>query len=259
LTNAGQLDVGPGSARLQVEGDASFAATATLSLDLGGFSQGLDYDTLHITNHLEAAGRLRLRLRGGFIPSSADVFTLLTFGSGSGSFQNAPHQGRLATEDGAGSFLVELTSQSLRVLDFQSTNAPSYAVPDEWVLRYFDHAPLSGAELFADQDGDGASTYDEYLADTVPTDPNSVFKLIPVRGASPGQWILRFSYSSARSYAIGYSDKLTDWITVDILPSEVSPGLGEWIDDGTQTGGLPPVGATLRRFYRASARPLSSD
>ncbi|MEM9644741.1 MAG: hypothetical protein AAF989_07095 [Planctomycetota bacterium] len=53
-----------------------------LELEIGGLLAGIEHDQLIVTNSLELAGRVDLRLIDGFSPSEGDRFDLLDFGSG---------------------------------------------------------------------------------------------------------------------------------------------------------------------------------
>lgn len=53
--------------------------------------------------------------------------------------------------------------------------------PQDWIDMYFPSNTLSQTELAElDSDGDGTSNYEEYIAGTIPTDSESVFKVVNI-------------------------------------------------------------------------------
>jgi hypothetical protein len=52
----------------------------------GGTNQGVDYPVLNVSGATTLAGAIKLSLTNGFSPQTGDVFTLLTYGSETGSF-----------------------------------------------------------------------------------------------------------------------------------------------------------------------------
>lgn len=69
-----------------------------------------------------------------------------------------------------------------------NVNLNNGLLPAAWQLQYFGHL---GVDPNADPDHDGMSNYQEYLAGTDPTNPNSLFKIVSVAANSSGaliQW-----------------------------------------------------------------------
>jgi hypothetical protein len=71
---------------LVINGDFTQGSFGTLKADVGGTTAGTGYDQLQISGAATLAGTLNVSTIGGFLPSSGDVFTVLTFGSRSGTF-----------------------------------------------------------------------------------------------------------------------------------------------------------------------------
>lgn len=87
--------------------------------------------------------------------------------------QGTTHSYRLAfvLADGRRSLLSPAASARTWGAD-----ANSDALPDDWQVAYWGNANAAAARAKEDSDGDGVSNYDEFLAGTDPTNPNSVFK-----------------------------------------------------------------------------------
>lgn len=74
--------------------------------------------------------------------------------------------------------LHNVTSNHVVVASFDALLAPR-GTPKHWLARFGWTDDFAAAEL-ADSDGDGAINAEEYVADTDPTDPDSVLKLIRI-------------------------------------------------------------------------------
>jgi hypothetical protein len=88
VLNNAELDVGqPGSPGvLTIVGDYTQTSGGTLVIEIGGPNAVTDFDQLDITGQATLDGTLTVTLINGFQPNSGEGFTVLTFGSGSGSF-----------------------------------------------------------------------------------------------------------------------------------------------------------------------------
>ena len=115
-------------------------------------------------------------------------------------------------------------------------------MPDGWEWQY-GSSPVSAAGgdgPDADFDGDGKTNYDEYVAGTIPTDAQSIFKVQEVfsNGSRAG---LRWHAAEGRTYRVLASDNLTYWREV----ATVGPGpegAAEWFDNDSN--------GEFRQFYR---------
>ena len=115
VTNSGTLAPGNSAGSLTINGSLTLQTNSLLSFELGGYGQGVTYDFLGATAAARLGGALSVTLINGFertITNGAS-FTLLTAGSLSGSFTNAPGGSRLLTADGFADFVVTYSATSL--------------------------------------------------------------------------------------------------------------------------------------------------
>ncbi|MBI3879525.1 MAG: hypothetical protein HY301_05615 [Verrucomicrobia bacterium] len=226
VTNFGTIAPGSSPGALRINGSLSLRSSANLSFEIGGLLATNQYDVLNVTSFVELAGTLSLSLLNGFYPAVGDAFSLLNFASATGAFTNATSGGRLNTVDNLGSFLVTITPTNV----------------------------VAGGYVSPDSDGDGQSDYAESLAGTNPTNSASVLALVPLSVSPGGALTLRFPFVAGKSYRILWSDNLASgaWnvIAAPGLVQNVA-GFYDWLDDGTQTGGL---GVTTRA-YRVGLGP----
>lgn len=115
-------------------------------------------------------------------------------------------------------------------------------MPDGWEEYYFTGLAQSSEDDF---DGDGMTNYQEYLAGTVPTDANSIFKVEEVvfNGGTAG---LKWHAAGGTAYHVLASADLVTWSEV----ATVGPGQErevEWFDNGSN--------GELRQFYRLEVLP----
>jgi T5SS/PEP-CTERM-associated repeat protein len=249
ITNAGTLNVGGAAAdRLILNGSLRLSDEGQVRFDLGGPSQGTQYDFMQVSSAVQLGGRLRVGLINGFVPASNAVLTLMQFGSKSGSFLNAPSGARLGLEGGAVSARVDYSGGTLRLLEFQSAGPALAEIDAAWAIQYFGHSPLTDEEKESDTDGDGVSNVAEYLAGTNPVDPANVLKIMATAWRSSHRLALQFQCIEGKTYGIQFSSDLHSWqeITAPVW-SSLETGLCEWVDDGSQTGGGV---AGTPRYYR---------
>jgi hypothetical protein len=71
---------------LTVTGNYTQTAAGSLTLKVGGYNPGTDFDQLVVGGAATLDGTLTVQLTGGFTPVSGDTFTLLTFNSATGTF-----------------------------------------------------------------------------------------------------------------------------------------------------------------------------
>lgn len=119
---SGLLSPGLSPGVLEVTGDYSQGLLASLAIEIGGLTQGTDYDLLSIGGSAILNGELLVSLYGGFTPDAMDTFTILSGGTVTGTFANALAQVNVA---GGGTFDVTYTSTSVILGNFNAVPEPS--------------------------------------------------------------------------------------------------------------------------------------
>jgi len=250
ITNRGLLEIGTNVTGPTLTGNLVQTSSGSMAFDLGGTVQRTGYDFLQLDGTAQFDGLLRLRLVNGFVPASNNNFTLMNARGINGSFANAPSGSRITLEGTAVTCRVEYSAGTLRLSHFQNAGPATNEIDEAWAMRYFGHSPLTEAEKQADNDGDGLRNYEEYLAGTDPWDGQSALRILAVQRTLQGHTAIQFTSETNRTYGIAFSADFDQW--QDLLApvfDVVAPGRLQWIDDGSQTGGLGG-----RRFYRVLVR-----
>ncbi len=258
----GALRPGNPVGALRIDSDLQMLSQATLAFELGGLIATNDYDVLSIGGTAVFDGTLELSLTNSFLPPTNKVFTLVQYALNGGSFfLNAPSTGfRLTTADTLGSFRVSYGANTLTADAFRYTDTDTDGIYDAWALKYFGVRSLANGtnatDRFGDFDGDGMNNYHEFIAGTVPTDSSSAFKVTTTSVAGNSNLTVRFTTASevgyrTQIYQIQYTADFVTWTTV-ANPTLTFPqaGVAEWVDNGSQTGGTPPLQLASSRFYR---------
>jgi hypothetical protein len=85
VQNAAALGLGADIGTLTVVGDYTQLPAGQLTIRLGGLMAGTQYDQLAVSGAAQLVGTLALTLASGFTPVSGDAFTVLTYGTETGS------------------------------------------------------------------------------------------------------------------------------------------------------------------------------
>jgi hypothetical protein len=127
--------------------------------------------------------------------------------------------------------------------EFQGTAGGSFAT---WLGSY--GLPTDGSADFADSDGDGLNNWQEWRADTVPTNSLSVFRLTTVARAASG---LEVTWRSVvtRSYFLQRATNLRGLPPFTMLVTNIAGQLGTTTYTDTNVAGTGPF------FYRAGVQP----
>ena len=88
-TFAGSLSPGNSPAQVSVEGDAVFASTNTLKVELAGISAGTQFDVVAVAGEAWISGALDVKLLNGFTPALGNTFDILTAASVVGTFDSS--------------------------------------------------------------------------------------------------------------------------------------------------------------------------
>ncbi len=141
-----------------------------------------------------------------------------------------------------------------------TTNTP-VAVPISWLQTYYPASNDYETVAMSDTDGDSMAAWQEYVANTIPTDGTSYFKaegiVVDTNGQDLPKYEVRVNTQPGREYTIWFTDGI---LSNESRFSEFYAG-GQWIetnaaasshtfiDDGTTntSGGIPSSGM---RYYR---------
>jgi hypothetical protein len=87
-------------------------------------------------------------------------------------------------------------------------------IPDWWMIQYFGHLTGQAFDQSLAQDdpnGTGMTTLQDYIAGTIPTDPDSVFEAsVTPAATSGGDVTLVWQAVAGRTYSVQYKDNLED-------------------------------------------------
>jgi hypothetical protein len=117
-------------------------------------------------------------------------------------------------------------------------NQTTNGTPHWWLARYALATNDAGA-LY--DEGDGVPAWQEYLADTDPTNAASYFRITGVTNLPP--WTIYFNSSSERAYTLSWCSNLADGIWTNVPGQESRQGIGG--PDQMQDMNTSPS-----RFYR---------
>jgi hypothetical protein len=84
--SGGTLRPGGSPGTLVIDGNYTQGTGGALNVELGGTSQGVNYDLLQVTGAATLAGTLNVALFGAFTGAVADVFDVITYASRTGDF-----------------------------------------------------------------------------------------------------------------------------------------------------------------------------
>ena len=113
IQNGGLVAPGSSPGTLQIVGNYEQQAAGTMEFEIGGLTQGTQYDFLQVGGNALLDGQLQLKLAGGFIPNDSQTFVVFSCNILTGVFDNAGNGQRVAALDGSGSFLVHYGPGSL--------------------------------------------------------------------------------------------------------------------------------------------------
>ncbi len=131
-------------------------------------------------------------------------------------------------------------------------------MPDVWELLHFGSA--TGGNSALDEDGDGFTNLQEYIAGTEPKNAASTFRIGSLTRNAAGHVSIGWGSIGGVRYRVQFSDSLngaftdiTRAISVEMDSAATgSPSTQTFTDDFTLTGGAPAQGA---RYYRIKAQP----
>ena len=158
VTDAGTiLPGGSGAGALNITNDLTLAPTSAIQIEIGGITQGSQYDLLSEagTVALTLQGTLSVTTIDGFVPDFADTFTVLTSNQPlAGAFSNVANGARYQTGNGLDSFQVNygpgkrVWSEPGGPQQFFDSGADKHHAAGEWRARPrrpAEKAPVKGA------------------------------------------------------------------------------------------------------------------
>jgi len=157
--NTGRIRPGQSAGVIDIVGNYTQAATGGLDIELGGYSQGDEFDLLTVSGPAALDGVLYVSLIDGFVPQIGDQFVVLTAGARTGTFANvitSPSTLEVNVIYGVGSVTIEIVD----VPEILCTTCPGDANGDNNVdgddIGPFVACLLGGATACdcADMDGD---------------------------------------------------------------------------------------------------------
>lgn len=170
-------------------------------------------------------GNFRLQANSPCIDAGGNAFV-----PGSTDLDGQPRIARLRVDIGA--------------YEYQGPGRSPYV---EWLQQH--GLPVDGSADFTDPDHDQANTWQEWVADTDPTNALSVLRVECTSPTAPAT--VRFLSSPNRLYTLRYADSLFEeyWVPLwfDVPGQTDIPGTGGW-----QT--LTDSNPSALRFYRVSVR-----
>ncbi|MDB4614126.1 hypothetical protein OAH18_00405, partial [bacterium] len=131
LVNNGTIAPGLSPGQLTIDGDVTFGATSDLIIELGGLTQGLEYDFLLGRDTIFLDGALSVSFLNGYesLISGSDSFTILSANGGlSGIFGGLSDGDTFLTADGFGSFIVNYDANNVMLSNFSVTSVPEPSI-----------------------------------------------------------------------------------------------------------------------------------
>jgi|GEM_PF-5756057 len=164
LQNSGIISPGssPGPGMLSIIGDLVQTADGTIQIEL----QGLDpayFDRLDVSGNITMGGTLDISLLDSYDPQAGTVFSVMTYGSATGSF--------LAIDKPSLSekiWRVDISDTKLDLFLLPDTDGDN--LDDDWEMKYFHSLDQNSS---TDYDRDGLLDGDEYRLSTLPDQPDS--------------------------------------------------------------------------------------
>lgn len=120
--NEGTIAPGMSAGTLTFEGDVELTDTSVLSIELGGFTSGSEFDAISVTGELDLDGLLEISFINGFENSitGSDMFTIISANTLNGTFANTI----VNTSNGFGSFQVSYVGNSIVLSNFTAVPEP---------------------------------------------------------------------------------------------------------------------------------------
>jgi len=156
----GTLNVGSSPGTLTIAGDLTLGAGSTLNIELGGTTQGVNYDLLQVSGTANLNGTMNVSLFGGFTGAAGDLFDVITFASRTGDFAtvNFPSGYSMSATPNAGFYqlLIDALPAGSGGSSFSSELPLKLAANDVRTLQDKFFVDVRPAKEEADEDRKGA-------------------------------------------------------------------------------------------------------
>jgi hypothetical protein len=205
ITNAGTVAPGTTTGRLTVQGTYTQTAAGELAIEIGGNVAGVSYDQLAVTGVATLGGQLNLSLVNAFDPGMNDVFTLLTYPSVIGTFDQISGIDFPTTR-----FAIVQGPTNFRVIGHDPTPGPNFTDQDGDTYTVKLTGPGTASVFVLDLDLDGKGPIDQIRLSG--TDPKKSKLTITVKKAKTGSDGLVNIGSIVGSGIGGITAKLSDLI-----------------------------------------------
>jgi len=217
----------------RIDGENSYSSTEPIVATTKGFDISISRDRGNAGKTDYEAGCNIYDSGGGMFYSDSGTWKLVGHMVARSSIASNQHVGNFAA---ATKYYVNWIKSV--IVDYDTDMD---GLPDWWETLY-GSGPTS-MERDGHLDSDGFTNYEEWLADTIPTDGNSFLEVLDYTEATR----LVFSSSIHRKYQVQYRVDITD-------ANEVWEAELDWFDGlGSQTV-LSVSAATTNRFYRVRAK-----
>jgi autotransporter-associated beta strand protein len=259
----GRLEPGLAGAGILTAGSAALGLDSTNIFEVNGNSPLTGYDQLVSAGAITLNGTLQATVvPTNFMPTPANSYPIISGGSRSGTFTNVADGGRIPAGASNGTFQVNYTLTQVILTNYQSrADLDGDGVSDTWAQTFFGTSPLSPAQLAGDTDGDGQSDLEEYVTGTDPLSAASAFRILTTYATNTTSVAVEWVHNTAglnkgTAYTVQWTDDITTAYTNVVGPTITVPvsGTGQWIDDGTLTGGTAPLNLPKQRHYRIQAQ-----
>lgn len=112
---------------LTIQGNLTLFETSKLIFELGGTTQGVNYDFLSVSGNANLGGNLAISFANNFnqTVNAGNTFTLLSAASLTGTFAGLPNGAMLVTTDNKATFVITYSSTSVTLSNFVPVPEPS--------------------------------------------------------------------------------------------------------------------------------------
>jgi len=128
--NEGFIEPGNSFGTLTIDGSLTLESTSLLSFELGGLTQGIEYDFIDVSGLVTLGGELEIFILDGFenFISPSDTFEIISGASLTGEFFGLPNGQRFLTADSHAFFDVQYDTNSVFLTNFVIPEPGTYGL-----------------------------------------------------------------------------------------------------------------------------------